>query len=85
MRSPIFIALVVAVSLGSSLIGKASAAPMNGMAAISHQVTNEIQDARWICGPYRCWWRPGPYWWGGPHWGWRHWGWHRWGWHRRWG
>jgi hypothetical protein len=85
MRSPIFIALVLAATLGLTLIGKASAAPVNGMAAISHQVTNEVQDVRWVCGPYRCWWQPGPYWWGGPRWGWRHWGWHRWGWHRHWG
>src|SRR5690349_1466033 len=43
MRSPIFIALVLAATLGPTLIGKAFAAPVNGMAAISHQVTNEVQ------------------------------------------
>ena len=55
------------------------------------------QDVRYVCGPYRCWWRPGPYW--GPRygyyaygpgpywhrpWGWHRWGWRRWGWHRHW-
>jgi len=82
MRSSIFVALIAAATLGAAFVGKASAAPMNGIAAISHQVTNEVQDVRWVCGPYRCWWRPGPYWWGGPHWAWHHW--HRWGWHRHW-
>jgi len=36
----------------------------------------QIEQARWVCGPYRCWWRPN-YW--GPRPGWR---WRRW--HRRW-
>ncbi len=41
------------------------------------------EKARWVCGPYRCWWRPG-YGWGGPGWGggygWRRPGWGRHGW-----
>jgi hypothetical protein len=83
MRTPNFIALALAASLVPMLIGKASAAPLNGMAAVSQQVTNEVQNVRWVCGPYRCWWRPGPYWRPYGYWGPR-WGWHRWGWHRHW-
>ena len=74
MRSPKIIALALAASLASGvLVAKATAAPVNGMAAISQQVAGEVQKVRWVCGPYRCWWRPGPYW------GWHRWGWHPWG------
>jgi hypothetical protein len=79
MRGPKVIALALVASLASgALVAKASAAPVNGMAAISQQVAGEVQKVRWVCGPYRCWWRPGPYW------GWHRWGWYRPGW-RRWG
>jgi len=89
MRSPKVIALALAASLASGvLVANASAAPVNGMAAISQQVAGEVQKVRWVCGPYRCWWRPGPYWgwhrWGWHPWGWHRWGWHPWGWHRHW-
>jgi hypothetical protein len=62
MRNTKFMALALAASVASGLLGaKASAAPMNGMAAISQQVTNEIQKVRW--------WRH--------HWGWSHPSWRR--------
>ena len=48
MRNTKFMALALAVSVASGLLGaKASAAPTNGMAAVSQQVTNEIQKVRW--------------------------------------
>lgn len=87
MRSLRIAAVAVAALLSSSMfINKASAMPANGLAFVAKQTTDGLQEARWVCGPYRCWWRPGPYW-GGPYWGPRYhrWGWHRWGWHRRWG
>jgi hypothetical protein len=43
------------------------------------QPAAQIEQARWVCGPYRCFWRPN-YWggpvyrgpgWGRPGWGWR--------------
>jgi hypothetical protein len=78
----------VALSLlGSSFaIGEASAAmPVNGLGPAENQISANVQDVRWVCGPYRCWWRPGwgpgPYW-RGPYWGYAP-GWHGWGW-RRW-
>jgi hypothetical protein len=88
MRSPKIIALALAASLASGvLVAKATAAPVNGMAAISQQAAGEVQKVRWVCGPYRCWhrwgWHPGWHRWGW-HPGWHRWGWHRWGWHRRW-
>ena len=96
--------LALAACVGTSLmlgqmVGQASALPANGLAAPAASIkqTTGVQDVRYVCGPYRCWWRPGPYW--GPHygyyaygpgpywhrpWGWHRWGWRRWGWHRHW-
>ena len=51
------------------------------------QTPAAVDQVRWVCGPYRCWWRPN-YWAPGPYafyagprfyarpWGWRRW--HRW-------
>ena len=81
-------ALVAAAALGGAALtsGSASAMP-NGLASASTALSSNVQDVRWVCGPFRCWWRPNyyygaygyygprPYW--GPGWGWRH-HWHRW-------
>jgi hypothetical protein len=73
--------LALAALLGSVLvIDRASAMPANGLALAANQIADSVQDVRWVCGPYRCWLRPGPYL-GGPYWGPRPYGW---GWHRRW-
>lgn len=84
------LALTAALS-ASALSGAAQAMPMNGLASASSQVAEHVDTVRWVCGPYRCWWRPGPFW-GGPYWrphygywGWHRWGWRGWGWHHRWG
>jgi hypothetical protein len=59
-----------------------SAMPANGLTSVPAQSTSGLQEVRWVCGPYRCWWRPGPAYWGArPYWrggwgwhrGWRHW------------
>jgi hypothetical protein len=83
------LALAAALS-ASALGGAAQAMPMNGLASASSQVSVHVDTVRWVCGPYRCWWRPGPYW-GGPYWrphygywGWHRWGWRGWSWHHRW-
>ena len=49
------------------------------------QVPSQVEQARWVCGPYRCFHRPNYGFYGGPRpWGWhRPWGW-RGGWHRGW-
>jgi hypothetical protein len=51
--------------------GSASAMP-NGLS--SEALASNIEQVRWVCGPYRCWWRPNYYYWG-PRWryGWRRW------------
>jgi hypothetical protein len=56
--------LALAAVLGTGLaIGQASAMPANGLApaAAEATATNGVQDVRYVCGPYRCWWTPGPY------------------------
>lgn len=70
-------AFAVAALLGSGLAAsQAFAMPANGLTAAAPQVTSGVQDVRYVCGPYRCWWAPGPYWGYGPYWhrgwGWRH-------------
>jgi hypothetical protein len=78
---------VTAVLSVSALGGSASAMPLSGLASVATQRADTVEQVRWVCGPFRCGWHPGPYW-GGPYW--RphyssYWGWHRWGWHRHWG
>ncbi len=72
-------AAAVACLLTTGMAASVSAMPINGTLSAEAQTTQNVQQVRWVCGPYRCWWRPGPYWWPGRPWGW--WGWHRWGWH----
>jgi hypothetical protein len=69
----------------------ASAIPISDLGTASKSLTTESQKVVWVCGWYRCWWRPvvvypapyvyhRPYW--GPYWGWHqpYWGWRRWWW-----
>lgn len=62
------------VSVG--MIGGAAAMPAANLGATA-QLSSGLQDARWVCGPYRCRWRPNYYDYYGPRWGW-HRGWRRW-------
>ena len=76
-------ALGVALVMGATgLTLPAAALPLAGVdRADLHdgQPEARIEQARWVCGPYRCFWRPnywgGPGWrrpgWGGPRYGWR--------------
>jgi hypothetical protein len=81
-----------AILAGAGMMaGTASAMPLNGQLAATAPAATDAQQVRWVCGPYRCWWRPGGYYYGGgPYWGprWGYGGWHggwRGGWHgRRW-
>jgi len=61
--------VAIAALLGASmLVSQASAMPVTGLAPAAEQVAAGVQDVRYVCGPYRCWWRPGPYW-GRPYYG----------------
>lgn len=91
--------LALAAALGSgSLPGQASALPANGLApAATQAAAGVVENVAYVCGPYRCWWRPGPYWGPGPFWGPRpywgprpfwgpgpYWRYRYWGWRRPW-
>jgi hypothetical protein len=68
-------AIVAGVTM---MAGSGSAMPVNGQLPAATDSRATLQQVRWVCGPYRCWWAPGPYWGGPPRWGWY-------GWHRPWG
>lgn len=74
-------ALAAAIA-GCFLMGTAVAMPAANLSVPGNaQTTALVQKTAWVCGPYRCWWRPGPRYWGyGPRWGWYH----RPYWRRRW-
>lgn len=69
---------LAAMAIGCAMAGTAVAMPAEHLSAPNSGL---MQKTVWVCGPYRCWWRPGPRYWGpGPRWGWYH----RPYWHRRW-
>jgi hypothetical protein len=85
--------LLATVALCGGL-GTASASAMP-IVNLAQDLKANVENVRWVCGPYRCWWRPGwgyygyyrPYGfyrpWG---WGYRRWGWGRpYGFYRSWG
>lgn len=47
-----------AVLLGSITATSASAMPV---APLPSDAATNIEQVRWVCGPYRCWWRPNYY------------------------
>jgi hypothetical protein len=55
-------ALAAAVALGAAALvsGTASAMP-NGLPSIAKAPAQDVQDVRWVCGPYRCRWQPNWY------------------------
>lgn len=64
----------------------ASAIPFSDLGTVSKSLTTDIQNVVWVCGWYRCWWRPvlvypAPYVYYRPYSAWRpYWGWRRWWW-----
>lgn len=49
---------LAAVLLGSITATSASAMPV---APLPSDAATNIEQVRWVCGPYRCWWRPNYY------------------------
>ena len=85
-------AMGLALPAASALISTAAEAMPGLNAAVMHEVAvtpdgvgGQIEQARWVCGPYRCHWAPNYYGYGygyGPRWGYRRgWGYRHW---RRW-
>jgi hypothetical protein len=84
LKAAVIAALFAAVALASA---QGSAMPIGGLAASSKSFSIETQKVVWVCGWYRCWWRPvfvypAPYVYARPYWGWpgAYWGWRRWYW-----
>jgi hypothetical protein len=50
--------LVVAALFGGMAPLSASAMPI---APLQGAVSSDVENVRWVCGPYRCWWRPNYY------------------------
>jgi hypothetical protein len=70
------LALAAAAALLGAVMttGSASSMPLNGLTTVSaNKVAEHVQPVVWVCGPFRCWWRPdyGPGW--GPY-PYRYWG-----------
>ncbi len=82
----------IGVVFGAVTLASASAMPIGDLGTASKTPITETQTVVWLCGWYRCWWRPAfvypaPYlsdrlyraW--GPYRGWGpDWGWRRWWW-----
>ncbi len=51
----------VALTTGAATAAGAQAMPLGDLAAASAAATHEATQVRWVCGPYRCWWRPNYY------------------------
>ena len=80
--------LVAAAALGGVAMasGSASAMPMAGLDKSAATVAGKVENVRWVCGPFRCFYRPGFYGGYGGY-GWRGYGWrggYGYGWRRRW-
>jgi len=88
MEKPTMKNLRYALLAGAALAGLAltptgALAMPNGLASASSASSSNVENVAWVCGPYRCWWRPYGYAYG-PGWGWHRWyHWHRgYHWHR---
>jgi hypothetical protein len=56
------VAATLALGVATLLLSPtARAMPVDGLATATASVADGIQNVRWICGPYRCWWRPNYY------------------------
>jgi hypothetical protein len=56
--------MAAAITLGVAtllLSPTAHAMPVDDLAIPTTRVADGIQNVRWVCGPYRCWWRPNYY------------------------
>lgn len=90
-RTSTLAAVAIAAGLAIAAPAKNAAAmpvAIPGQLGLGGDGAGAVEKVVVVCGPWRCYWRPG-YWGPYPYWGWRRhywWGWRRpWGWHRPWG
>ncbi len=75
MKTFLLLAGAAAIS-GAAMIGSAAAMPAAKLDANAQPAAaNSIQNVHWVCGPYRCWWRPNYYNYYGPRRYYRRWWW----------
>ncbi len=55
------LAVTSALCVASLLPRTASALPAGNLAAATAELSTDIQNVAWVCGPYRCWWQPNYY------------------------
>lgn len=72
-------ALIAGIALGAAIPAQrgAAAAPVIDQSPAAPELSAPtIEKAYWVCGPYRCWWRPRWHYWHRRHY-WRGYYWHR--------
>ncbi len=57
------LAASAAILAGTLTAGGASAMPLGALKPAADTVQTAPQNVAWVCGPYRCWWRPGYAYW----------------------
>jgi hypothetical protein len=81
------LALLTAAAIGAAALTSGTAAAMPIANLNAHQSAN-VEQVRWVCGPFRCWWRPNFYgaydFYGPPRFYHHPWGWRRWHYWRYW-
>jgi hypothetical protein len=79
------IAIIAATAVFGATLVSASAMPVSNLAVAGRDLSADVQNVGWVCGPYRCWWQPNYYahrYWGPRY---RYWGPRAYAWgHRRW-
>jgi hypothetical protein len=61
MTTLLSLTTAVAIS-GAAMVGSAAAMPAAKLDTNAQQsAANAVQNVHWVCGPYRCWWRPNYY------------------------
>jgi hypothetical protein len=57
------VTMVAAIGLAATglSLGNAQAMPIGGLSAGTTDISDGLQSVRWVCGPFRCWWRPDVY------------------------
>lgn len=62
MRYPTIATLTAIVILAAaSLLAKPAAAMPAGNLTTAANALSDTQSVAWVCGPFRCWWAPRPY------------------------
>jgi hypothetical protein len=56
---PLATVLIAGAALSGASLAPAGAMPLSNLGRLSSDVASRIQNVAYVCGPYRCGWRPG--------------------------